>query len=467
MIDSKLSLDLVHEVTLLVGNENVLIDEASLDTYGRDETEDLVFKPAVVVKPGTALEVAAIMKLANETLTPVTARGAGTGLSGAALPVRGGILLSTERLNKILSIDERNHQITVEPGVVTEALQNAVIERGLFYAVDPASKGSCTIGGNLAQSSGGPRAVKYGTTRENVLNLEVVLPTGEIIWTGANVIKYSTGYNLTQLMVGSEGTLGIITKAVMKLRPYPAQNLVMLIPFEEAEEACDAVSKIFMAGIVPSCLEFMEREAIDWAIDYTGSSMVVPANIQAHLLVEVDGNDLEALYKDAEMIFTTLEAQGYKTGEVLLGESTEQKEALWMLRRKVPYAVRHNSIYKEEDTVVPRAHLPQLLVGIKEIGRQYGFKSVCYGHAGDGNLHVNIVKTGLSDLEWDNVLPIAITKIFELVVSLGGTLSGEHGIGYVQKPYMHLAMKQINLDLMRGIKKVFDPNNILNPDKIF
>ena len=211
----------------------------------------------------------------------------------------------------------------------------------------------------------------------------------------------------------------------------------------------------------------MERDAIDWAIAYTESNMVVPANIQAHLLVEVDGNDLDALYKDAELIFTTLEAQGYKTGEVLLGESADQKEALWLLRRKVPYAVRHNSVYKEEDTVVPRAHLPQLLKGIKQIGSQYGFKSVCYGHAGDGNLHVNIVKTGLSDEEWDTVLPTAITKIFELVVSLGGTLSGEHGIGYVQKPYMHLAMKQINLDLMRGIKKVFDPNNILNPDKIF
>lgn len=455
----------IEAMTAIVGAENVLLDPDKVAAYAHDETEDLHYPPDMVLKPGTVEEVSAILRYANEHHIPVTARGGGTGLSGSSLAIHQGICLSMERFNRILNIDERNHQATVEPGVITEVFMNAVREKGLFYAVDPSSKGSCFLGGNLALSSGGPRAVKYGTTRENVLNLEVVLPSGEVIWTGANTLKYSTGYNLTQLMIGSEGTLGIITKAVFKLRPYPSQNLVMLVPFHSAEEAAAAVSAVFMAGIVPSCLEFMERDAIDWAIAYTGSNIVVAPEIQAHLLIEVDGNDMELLYKDAEAIYAALEP--FQIGEVLLGESAEQKDQLWMLRRKAPYAVRHTSVYKEEDTVVPRAHLPQLLKGVKEIGAKYGFKSVCYGHAGDGNLHINIIKGDLSDEVWEHELPKGIREIFELTVGLGGTISGEHGIGYVQRPYMDIAMQPIQLELMRGIKRVFDPNGILNPGKIF
>lgn len=455
----------ISAMQAIVGTDHVLLDPDKVANYAHDETEDLHYPPDMVVRPGSTAEVSAILKYCNEHVIPVTARGGGTGLSGSSLAVHKGICLSMERFNKILNIDPANHQATVEPGVITEVFMEEVRKQGLFYAVDPSSKGSCFLGGNLALSSGGPRAVKYGTTRENVLNLEVVLPTGEVIWTGANTLKYSTGYNLTQLMIGSEGTLGIITKAVFKLRPYPQQNLVMLVPFHSAEEAAAAVSAIFMAGIVPSCLEFMERDAIDWAISYTNSPIVVAPEIQAHLLIEVDGNDMELLYKDAEAIYAVLEQ--FTIGEVLLGESTEQKDQLWLLRRKAPYAVRHTSVYKEEDTVVPRAHLPQLLKGVKAIGDKYGFKSVCYGHAGDGNLHINIIKGDLSDEVWENELPKGIREIFELTVSLGGTISGEHGIGYVQRPYMDIAMGQVQLDLMRGIKKVFDPKGILNPGKIF
>lgn len=458
-------IEIVEALRLIIGKDFVFVDEETLHNYSHDETEDLHYLPDVVIKPATTDEVSRVMRYCNENKIFVTARGAGTGLSGAALPIHKGVLMSMERFNKILNIDERNHQALVEPGVVTEVLQEAVKEKGLFYPVDPASKGSCFIGGNVSQSSGGPRAVKYGTTRDYILNLEVVLPTGEVIWTGANVLKYSTGYNLTQLMVGSEGTLGIITKIVVKLRTYPKQNLVMLVPFASAEQACEAVSAIFMAGIVPSCLEFMERDAIDWAISYTGSSVIVPDNVQAHLLIEVDGNEIDLLYQEAERIYAVLEQ--YEVGEILLGESAQQKEELWSLRRKAPYAVRHNSVYKEEDTVVPRAHLPQLLKGVKEIGRKYGFKSVCYGHAGDGNLHVNIIKAGLSDEEWETQLPKGITEIFELCVRLGGTISGEHGIGLVQKKYIGIAVSDIQLEIMRGIKRVFDPNGILNPGKIF
>jgi glycolate oxidase len=239
----------------------------------------------------------------------------------------------------------------------------------------------------------------------------------------------------------------------------------MLVPFISAEQACQAVNAVFMAGITPSCLEFMEREAIEWAIAYTQSAMHLPAEVQAHLLIELDGNDHEQLLKEAERIYEVLSI--YETGEILLGESFQQQEELWSLRRKIPYAVRHTSVYKEEDTVVPRAYLPQLLQGIKEIGAKYNFKSVCYGHAGDGNMHVNIIKGNMSEEEWNTKLPEGIREIFRLCVRLGGTISGEHGIGYVQKPYIGIALPDINLQIMRGIKKVFDPNGILNPGKIF
>ncbi|MBL7898812.1 MAG: FAD-binding protein, partial [Crocinitomicaceae bacterium] len=359
-----------------------------------------------------------------------------------------------------------NGQVVVEPAVITQVLQNAVAEKNLFYPPDPASKGSCFIGGNLAENSGGPKAVKYGVTNEYVLNLEVVLADGSVIWTGANVLKNATGYNLTQLVVGSEGTLGIITKAVLKLLPLPTKNMLMLVPFHHAEQACQAVAAIFQKGITPSGLEFMERDALIWTARFIGDESVkIPDHIEAHLLIEVDGNDEEVLMKECESILAVVE--NFKTDEVLFADSQAQKDKLWNLRRKVGEAVKSNSVYKEEDTVVPRFELPKLLRGVKEIGSKYGFQSVCYGHAGDGNLHINIVKGNLSDDVWKYQLPVAIREIFELTVSLGGTISGEHGIGYVQKHFMDIPFSKTELDLMRGIKKLFDPNGILNPGKIF
>lgn len=458
--------DMIQELRSICGNEYVHTSDELLERYGQDETEDLVYRPAVVVVPADSIQVSKVVKLCSENSVALTPRGAGTGLSGGALPVHGGVVLSMERFNRIIEIDERNLQATVEPGVINEEFQNAVKEKGLFYPPDPASKGSCFLGGNIAHSSGGPKAVKYGTTRDYVLNLEVVLPTGEIVWTGANVLKYSTGYNLTHLMIGSEGTLGIVTKIVFRLIPYPQHNLVMLVPFNSAEKACEAVSAVFRAGITPSGMEFMERDAIDWVRAYNSDINVdVPETVQAHLLIEVDGNDMDVLYKDAERVAEVV-AQ-YESGEVLFADTAAQKEMLWKMRRKVAEAVKSNSVYKEEDTVVPRAELPQLLKGVKEIGRKYGFKSVCYGHAGDGNLHVNIIKGDLSDEVWNNELPKGITEIFELCVKLGGTISGEHGIGLVQQPYIGIAIDNTRLELMRAIKKTFDPKMILNPGKIF
>jgi glycolate oxidase len=455
-------LDYFHKI-LPAGR--VLSDLENIERCSSDETEDFSFPPELVLQPETTEEVSHIMAYCNEHNIAVTPRGAGTGLSGGALPVHGGICLDMRRMNKIERIDIENFQVITQPGVITEVLQQAVIEKGLFYPVDPASRGSCFIGGNVAENSGGPRAVKYGTVKDYVLNLEIVLPDGKVIWTGANTLKNATGYNITQLIVGSEGTLAVVTRIVLKLVPYPSENLLMLVPFMSAGDAATAVNKIMLAGYTPSALEFMERDALVCAIKHLGSSAVpVPEEVQAHLLIEVDGNNKEQLFAEMEGIAALMKQ--FQTGEVLFAESSQQKKELWRLRRVVGEAVKSGSIYKEEDTVVPRAYLPQLLHTVKSIGNKYGFSSVCYGHAGDGNLHVNIVKGNLTDDFWQQELPKAIREIFTYVHSVGGTISGEHGIGYVQRPYMDIVFNEVQMGLMRQIKQLFDPKEILNPGKV-
>jgi glycolate oxidase len=461
----KITEEVLTAIKNIVGNDAVIADKADMAKYSHDETEDLRYYPEVVAKPKTTEEVSALLKLCNEHLIPVTPRGAGTGLSGGALPVMGGLLIAMERFNKILNIDEQNLQATVEPGVITEEFMNRVAEKGLLYPIDPASKGSCFIGGNISHGSGGPRVVKYGTIREYILNLELVLASGEVIWTGANTLKYSSGYNLTQLIIGSEGTLGIVTKIVVKLIPAPSADALMLASFTTNEAAAMAVSAIFRAGIIPSALEFMERKGIEWVIAKDGIVFDLKEGDLAFLLIEVDGTNQEMIFADCEKINQVLEEFGCT--DVLFAESASQKEELWRIRSTMGISVKSNSIYKEEDTVVPRAELPRLIKGIKQIGNKYGFESVCYGHAGDGNLHVNIVKAQMSDEDWNTKLKDGIREIFELTVSLGGTLAGEHGIGLVQKEFMPIKYSPVHFELWRGIKRTFDKNNILNPGKIF
>ena len=456
---------IIQELKKIAGSKNVFTDQESIHKYSHDETEDLKFFPDVILKPKTVTDISAIMKYCNQHCIAVTPRGGGTGLSGGALPVRGGVVLSLEKLDQIIEIDERNLQVTVEPGVITENLMNAVAEKGFLYPVDPSSKGSCFIGGNMAHGSGGPRVVKYGTIREYVLNLEVVLPNGEIIWTGSNTLKYASGYNLTQLMIGSEGTLAIITKIVLKLIPQPKHDILLLASFPSNEDACAAVSSIFRAGVTPSAVEFMERKGIEWVKEHDDINFNMSPNAAAFLLIELDGSSMDLLFADAEVINEVVEQHNCQ--EVLFADSATQKEELWRMRRTMAVSIKSNSVYKEEDTVVPRAELPKLIKGIKEIGEVYGFDSVCYGHAGDGNLHVNILKGDMSDYDWNHKLKEGIKEIFELTVKLGGNISGEHGIGLVQKEYMSIKYSEIHLNLMRGIKAVFDPNGILNPDKIF
>ncbi len=450
----------------VIGEAYVITSHDGLTKYAKDETEYLTFYPEVVLKPANTDEISKVMKYCNEHLIPVSARAAGTGLSGNSLCIYGGVMLTIERLNKILNIDEQNLQVTTEPGVITEHLQNTVKEKGLYYPPDPSSRGSSFIGGNVACNSGGPRAVKYGVVKDFVLNLEVVLASGEVIWTGANVLKNSTGYNFTQLMVGSEGTLGIITKIVLKLVPHPKFNLVMLAPFTSMEQAAGAVAAIFQAGIVPSCLEFMERDAIDWVCKWLGDVTIpIEDDVRANLLIELDGNDMDVLYKESEKLYEVM--TGFDCGEILFADSDAQKADLWRMRRNVANAVKTTSTTIEEDTVVPRFYLPQLMVHIKEVGKKYNFRSVCYGHAGDGNIHVRIIKDDLTDDYWKNEVPQGVREIFEKVVELGGTISGEHGIGWVQRRYMDIKFPAMHIELMRQVKAVFDPRGVLNPGKIF
>ncbi|HSB93590.1 MAG TPA: FAD-linked oxidase C-terminal domain-containing protein [Flavitalea sp.] len=467
-ITSKENLTAEHIDTFrtIVGSDYVLIDEESLRNYGRDETEELLFPPQVVLRPGDAQQISAIMKVCNAARIPVTPRGAGTGLSGGALPHLGGVLISTDRLKRIIDIDERNLQVTTEPGVITEVLQDAVKAKGLFYPPDPSSRGSCFIGGNISENSGGPKAVKYGVVRDYVLNLEIVLPNGEIIWTGANVLKNSTGYSLTHLVVGSEGTLGIVTRIVLKLIPLPKYELLMLVPFNSLEKAGEAVSAIFRAGFIPSALELIEIDALQIVSRFVDSSVVpVTEGTEAHLIIEVDGNHIDTLMNEMEAISTLL--LEYDAGEAYFAEDTLQKAELWKLRRRVAEAVKIAGYTIEEDTVVPRAELPALIRGVKRLGEQYRFHAVCYGHAGDGNLHIRVKKLGTVNSQEDPEMIAAIRAMFELVHGLGGTISGEHGIGLVQKNYIDIVFNRQQVELMRGIKKVFDPNNILNAGKIF
>lgn len=454
----------LSEIRALLPNLLILTENESLIPYGSDYTEDLVFLPDAVAFPSTTEEVSQILQYCNNHRIAITPRGAGTGLSGGSLPVFGGISLSLSKMNAILDIDTKNMQARVQPGVINQVLRDAVEEKGLFYPPDPASLGSCFLGGNIAHSSGGPRAVKYGTTKDYILNLKVVLADGEILWTGANTLKNSTGYNLTQLMVGSEGTLGVITEIVVKLIPKPLCKLLLLTRFAKAEDACAFIPDLFLKGITPSAMEFMETDAVELAKKATQIE-INTKGLEAFVLIELDGRSMDTLFQEAEIVYETLEKFNADLTEI--ADTHDTMERWWKLRRSMGEVVKQSSVYKEEDTVVPRFALPALFRKVKELETMYGFKSICYGHAGDGNLHVNILKNDLTDNEWNTIIPEAIKALFTFCVEVGGTISGEHGIGWVQKPYIGIALPQVHIELMKGIKKVYDPHYILNPGKIY
>ncbi|MET3732826.1 FAD-binding oxidoreductase [Moheibacter stercoris] len=444
----------------ILGKENVL--NSDLELYAKDCSENLEFFPDIVLKPTTTDEVSQIVRYCYENLLPITPRGAGTGLVGGALAVKGGILISMENFDRILEIDKENFQVTVESGVINYHLQQAVESVGLFYPPDPSSWQSSFIGGNIATNAGGLKAVKYGVTSQYVLNLEVVLPNGEVIWTGANTLKNSTGINLTQLFVGSEGTLGIITKAVLKLLPKPQNDVSLLVPFRKLDEACDAVSAIFHANIKPSCLEFMEQRAIHAAIDFLGiQSMPMDVEVEAHLLISLD----EIIEHDLPKLVDVLTQ--FDIGDILFAENELEKNRIWQIRRKVAEVVKQNGYTIEEDTVVPRANLAKLVREMHDLADKHSFKVVCYGHAGDGNLHIRINHPIHKNSYNNATIREILLELFQIVKNLGGTISGEHGIGLIQKNYLPIVFSSRNLALQNQIKHSIDPKNIMNPGKLF
>lgn len=444
----------------LIGKENTLL--SGFEIYASDSTEELEFFPDIVLKPNSAEEISRIIKYCNENLLPVTPRGAGTGLTGGSLAVKGGVVLSVEKLNQILEIDEKNFQVTVEAGVINFILQEKLAQRNLFFPPDPSSWQSSFIGGNIATNAGGPKAVKYGVTSHYVLNLEVVLPDGEIIWTGANTLKNSTGLNLTQLFVGSEGILGIITKAVLKVIPKPGKDISILVPFYKLDEACEAVSAIFHAKINPACLEFIEQNAIQETQKFLSeNSIPFDYQIQAHLLISLDEN----IDSDLEKCIETVSK--FKIGEILFADNETDKNRIWQIRRKVAEVVKMNGYTIEEDTVVPRANLAKLIKKTHQLADENGFKVVCYGHAGDGNLHVRINHPEFKNSYNVPEIQEILKKLFQIVKDLGGTVSGEHGVGLIQKPFLPIVFSKANLELQKSIKKTIDPRNIMNPGKVF
>ncbi len=461
---------IVDELKAIVGTKHVVFGDAdALQPYSHDEVHDprYAHMPEAAVRPATAQEIAAILKLANREGVPVTPRGAGSGLSGGAVPLHGGIVLLSDRMNRILEIDPNNMMAVVEPGVVTNEINDAAAPFGLFYAGYPMSLETCYIGGNVAENAGGGKAVKYGVTARYVVGMEVVTPTGEIMELGGKLAKDVTGYNLLQLMVGSEGTLGVFTKIILKLLPLPKASVDLLCLFKTAEDAISAVPHIQTAGgIIPTSMEFMDQASVRAACEYLNESLPWK-DCGAMLLISVDGSDDQQVLRDYETIGELCLQRG--ATEVFVADNATTTERVWKVRRNIGEAF--NVITRDqcgEDIVVPVASIPLMVDAMQALAREFGVQMPCFGHAGDGNLHARIVKNpAWSKDQWRTTLPMILTKLYHRVAELGGKISGEHGIGHKRKQYLPLCCSPAFIDMMRAIKKALDPNNILNPGKIF
>ena len=452
---------IVEQLRAIVGSENVATDKQDMICYGYDATQ-MEFLPSAVVHPADPQQVAAVLKLANRESFPVFPRGAGSGFTGGSLPKAGGVVLVTTRMNRILRIDTENLIAEVEPGVVTEEFQLAVEKLGLFYPPDPASLKFSTLGGNVAENAGGPRCVKYGVTRDFVMGLEVVLPSGEIIRTGTETYKAVVGYDLTRLLCGSEGTLGVITKIIFKLLPLPEAKKTMLTIFDSIDGAAKAVSTIIGAKIIPTTLEFMDYATLQCV--ERRFSLGIPAEGRAVLLIEVDG-DKDLIEKQAARIQELIAPLGLV--QCKIAKDAAESEALWKVRRLVSPSLRDVNPHKfNEDIVVPRSKVPEVIRRIEQIQQKYDIPIVNFGHAGDGNIHVNVMIN--KDLPGqEEKAHEAIKEVFQAALDLNGTMSGEHGVGLAKQPYIELELSPVQIATMEAIKLALDPNNILNPGKIF
>jgi glycolate oxidase len=462
---NRVSPAVVENLVQIVGEGNVLLNGEAIEPYAHDETVGLRAEPEVVVRALNAEHVSAVLRLAQKERIPVTPRGAGYGLSGGAVAVQGGIVLSTEKMNRILEIDARNLMVTVEPGVITGDIHRAVEAEGLFYPPDPASLDSCSIGGNIAEGAGGPRAVKYGTTKDYVCGLEVVLPSGEILTMGGKLVKNATGYSLIQLLIGSEGTLAVVTKIILRLLPLPKVQVDLLVPFDDFQAAADTVADIIAHRILPTTIEFMEQDSM-LAVERLLKKQVPFDDAAAHLLIQLDGNLQEAVDAEMEVVGDLCLEHGAR--DLLVAKDRPTRDRLWEARRMIIESLNHESpVNHMEDVVVPRAEIHRLLKGIKEIARRHEVRIINFGHAGDGNVHVNVLKDDLLHARWEALVPVVTEEIYRLALSLGGTITGEHGIGATRRGYLSMALDEMQIDLMRQIRQVFDPNHVLNPGKIF
>lgn len=451
---------IIEKIIGIVGKENVLTSLEDRKCYSYDGRTDGP-APDLVVLPSSAEEVSEILLLANEHFFPVVPRGSGSGLTGGSVPVKGGVVLSFTKMNSILEIDTKNLIAVVEPGVITYVFQEEAAKHGLFYPPDPASHKYSSIGGNVAECAGGPNSLKYGVTRDYVLGLEVVQPTGEIIRTGVRTMKGVVGYDLTRLFVGSEGTLGVITKIVLKLIPLPEAKATLLALFKKVDDAAEAVSAIIAARIVPSTIEFMDHASI--RCSEQANPMGIPSDIDGLLLIEVDGeqSSIESQAQRIEKIILE-----HKAADCKVTQDPNVAEKLWQARRVVSQATYNlNPVKVAEDVVVPRSEIPTLIHILEELEKKYGVPILSFGHAGDGNFHVSIMIEDTPE-HWAKA-HAAVKEIFAETIRLGGTLSGEHGIGTSKAPYLGMELSPDVIRTMKNIKNLFDPNNILNPGKIF
>ncbi|RPI87140.1 MAG: FAD-binding protein [Chloroflexi bacterium] len=455
----------IYDLEAIVGKSSVLFEAEQLEPYSRDHVVGLKGNPEVVVLPQTPQQISAIFHLAQERRIPVTPRGAGYGLSGGAVPACGGIVMSLEKMDRILEIDKENLMVTVEPGVITGNIHRAVEAEGLFYPPDPASLDSCSIGGNIAENAGGPRAVKYGVTIDYVVGLEAVLPSGEILSFGGKLVKNVTGYNLIQLLVGSEGTLAVVTKIILKLIPLPKYRVDLLVPYNDFGDAAKTVSAIIASQILPTTIEFMEQDSLH-AVEKLLDRKLPHREAAAQLLIQLDGSSQAALNEEFELVGDICLQHGAR--DVLVARDASARDRLWEARRKIIEALNYESpVNHLEDVVVPRAEIPILLAGIKELAVKHMVRIICFGHAGDGNVHVNVLKDSIPEDHWDELVPFISEEIYRLSLSLGGAITGEHGIGRTRRSFLSLALDPTQIAIMRQIKNIFDPNEILNPGKIF
>ena len=459
----KVTEETLQQLGTIVGPDDILITKEAISDYAHDESSIEPHFPEVVVRAETTQEVSRILSLANRERVPVTPRGGGTGLTGGSIPAYGGILLSLEKMNRIIELDNENLTVTVEPGVLIMDLHAYVEKRGLMYPPDPGQK-SGAIGGNISTNAGGMRGVKYGVTQDFVLGLEVVLPTGVVTLLGGKTVKNATGYSLTDLIIGSEGTLAVVTKAILRLVPLPKIRVTLYAPYKNFEDASRTVSDIIKNKIVPPAVEFVDQSSILVAERYLNRPM--PQNdAPAYVLIRMDGNVKEAVDADYEAVGAI--CMKNKALDVLVADTRESQEKVWEGRSCIIDAAKAEGFIEVLDCVVPPNRIPELVKGLNDIAEKHGVECQNFGHAGDGNVHTNVLKKNLSDEEWNSKIPKLVEEVYRLSVSLGGTISGEHGIGLIRKSFLPLVLDEVQIELMKGIKRVFDPNNILNPGKIF